>query len=61
MTVNELVFDSLENFESMYIDYGEYTKELNPALYEAVENIEVAKWYLDIKDNKPCIVIKLND
>lgn len=61
MTVNELIFDSLETFESMHIDYGEYTKELTPELYKMVEGYEVENWYLDIKDGKPCIIIKVDN
>lgn len=30
MTVNEFIFDSLESFETIHIDYGKYTKELTP-------------------------------
>ena len=60
MTLNELIFDTLEGFESIYIDCGEYTKKLTSGLYELLENQEVEKWYLDIKQNKPCIIIKLD-
>lgn len=60
MTLNEFIFDSLENFESIYIDYGKYTKELTPALYETLENCEVENWYLDIKQHKACIIVKVD-
>lgn len=59
MTLNELIFDSVESFESIYVDYGKYTKELTPELYDLLENCEVEQWYLDIKQYKPCIVIKV--
>ena len=59
MTLNELIFDSLENFESIYINYESNTKELTPALYDELENCEVENWYLDIKEHKPCIVVKV--
>lgn len=61
MTLNEFIFDTLESFESIYLDYGEYTKELTPELYDAMEDCEVDNWYLDIKHNKPCIVVKLDN
>lgn len=61
MTLNEFLFDSLENFENIYIDYGKYTKELTAELYDLLEGYEVEKWYLDIKHHKPCIVIKVAD
>lgn len=60
MTLNEFIFDSLEGLESVYIDYGKYTKELTAELYNLLEGCEVEKWYLDIKQNKPCIVIKVD-
>ena len=60
MTLNELIFDSLENFEHIHIDYGRYTKELTPELYDLLEGCEVEQWYLDIKQHKPCIVIKVD-
>lgn len=59
MSLNEFIFDSLENFESIYIDYGKHTKELTPELYDKLESCEVENWYLDTKQNKPCIVIKV--
>lgn len=59
MTLKELIFDSLESFEAIHIDYGKYTKELTPALYDELENCEVENWYLDIKQNKPYMVIKV--
>lgn len=59
MTLNEFIFDSMESFESIYVDYGKYTKELTPELYDLLENCEVIQWYLDIKQYKPCIVIKV--
>ena len=59
MTLNEFIFDSLESFESIYIDYEEHTKELTPELYDLLESCEVEKWYLDIKQHKPCIIIKV--
>lgn len=61
MTVRELIFDSLENLENIYIDYGEYTKEMIPELYDRVYDVQVEKWYLDIKDKQACMVIVLND
>lgn len=61
MTLNEFLFDSLENFENIYIDYGKYIKELTAELYDLLEGYEVEKWYLDIKHNQPCIVIKVAD
>lgn len=61
MTLNELLFDSLENFENIYIDYEDHTKELTANLYDLLEGCEVEKWYLDIKHNKPCMVIKVAD
>lgn len=59
MTLNEFIFDSFESFERIHIDYGKYTKELTPELYDLLEGCEVENWYLDIKHNKPCIVIKV--
>lgn len=59
MTLNEFLFDSVESFESIHIDYGRYTKELIPELYDLLENCEVMQWYLDIKQHKPCIIIKV--
>lgn len=59
MTLNEFLFDSVESFESIHIDYGRYIKELTPALYDLLENCEVMQWYLDIKQYKPCIIIKV--
>ena len=59
MTLNELIFDSLENLDTIYIDYGEYTKNLTNGLYEVLQDYQVEKWYLDIKQGKPCIVIKV--
>lgn len=59
MTLNELIFDSLENFESFHIDYGEHTKELTPELYDMLESYEVENWYLEVKKGKPCIVVKV--
>ena len=59
MTLNEFIFDSIESFEHIYIDYGEYIKELTPELYDLLENCEVEQWYLDIKQYKPCIIIKV--
>lgn len=60
MTLNELIFDSLENFEAIHIDYGSHTKELTNKLYDMLENEEVENWYLEIKNKKPCMVIKLD-
>ena len=60
MTLNEFIFDSMEDFESIHIDYGKYTKELTPELYDLLENCEVEKWYLSIKQHKPCIIIKVD-
>lgn len=60
MTLNELIFDTLETFESIYIDYGNHTKKLSNGLYEALEDEEVLNWYLDIIDKKPCMVINLD-
>ena len=60
MTLRELIFDSLESFESIHIDYGKYTRELTSGLYETLYDYEVENWYLDIKHRKPCIVIKLD-
>lgn len=40
MVLKELIFDSLESLEAIHIDYGKYTKELTPELYDVVENIE---------------------
>lgn len=59
MTLNEFIFDSVESFESIYVDYGKYEKELTPELYDLLENCEVMQWYLDIKQYKPCIIIKV--
>lgn len=61
MTVRELIFDSLESLENIYIDYGGYTKEMTPELYDCVYGVQVEKWYLDIKDKRPCMVIVLDD
>lgn len=61
MTVRELIFDSLENLENIYIDYGEYVKEMTPELYDRVYDVQVEKWYLDIKDKQACMVIVLDD
>ena len=60
MTLNEFIFDSLETFGAIYIDCGEYTKALTSGLYELLQSREVENWYLDIKNHKPCIVIKLD-
>ena len=60
MSLNEFIFDSLENLDSFYIDYGKYIKELTPALYKILRNYEVKNWYLDTKEDKPCIVIKVD-
>ena len=59
MTLNEFLFDGVESFESIHIDYGKYTKELTPELYDLLEGCEVMQWYLDIKQYKPCIIIKV--
>lgn len=59
MTLSEFIFDSLENFESIHIDYGNHTKELTNELYDLLEGCEVKNWYLDIKQNKSCIIIKV--
>jgi hypothetical protein len=61
MTLNELIFDSLESLEAVHIDYGQYTKELTKELYAMLEKHEVVNWYLDIKNNKPCIIVKLDN
>lgn len=61
MTLNELIFDSLENFESIHIDYGKYTKVLTPDLYDMLQDCKVENWYLDIEQNKPYIVIKVEN
>lgn len=60
MTLNEMIFDTLESFESIHIDYGKYTKELTPELYEVLSDCEVENWYLDVKNNRPYIVIKVD-
>ena len=60
MTLNEFIFNSLENLDSIHIDYGKYTKNLTSGLYEVLEGCEVENWYLDIKNGKPCVVIKVN-
>ena len=60
MTLNELIFDSLETFENIHIDYGNHTKELTTELYDLLESKEVMSWYLDIKNNKPVMIIKLD-
>ena len=60
MLLKELLFDSLESFESMHIDYGEYTKVLTNELFAMLADCEVVNYYLDIKDNKPCMVIKVD-
>lgn len=60
MTLNEIIFDSLETFEAIHIDYGSHTKELTSGLYDTLEGYEVLNWYLDIKHDKPCMVIKLD-
>ena len=60
MTLNEFIFDSLENLENIYIDYGKYTKELTSALYNILENCEVTNWYLDVKHGKACIIVKVD-
>lgn len=59
MTLNEFLFDGLEDFENIHIDYGKYTKEMTPELYDLLESCEVEQWYLDIKHHKPCIIIKV--
>ena len=59
MTLNEFLFDGLEDFENIHIDYGKYTKELTPELYDLLESCEVEQWYLDIKQHKACIIIKV--
>lgn len=59
MTLNELIFDSLENFENIFIDYGKYTKELTPELYDLLESCEVENWYLDTHQHKPCMVVRV--
>lgn len=61
MTVRELIFDSLENLENIYIDYGQQVKEMTPELYDRVYDVQVEKWYLDIKDKQACMVIVLDD
>lgn len=61
MTLKEFLFDSLESFENIYIDYGRYTKEMTSNLYDLLEGYEVEKWYLDIKNHAPCIIIKVAD
>ena len=60
MTLKEFIFDSLEYLDSIYIDYGRYTKELTPALYKMLVNCEVKNWYLDIKEEKPCVVVRVD-
>ena len=59
MTLNEFIFDSLENFENIHIDYESYTKELTPELYDELESFEVENWYLDIKKGKACVIVKV--
>lgn len=59
MVLKELIFDSLESLEAIHIDYGKYTKELTPELYDVVENIEVENWYLDVKECQAVMVVKL--
>ena len=59
MTLNEFIFDTLENLDTIYIDYGKYTKALTPALYKILRNCKVVNWYLDTKENAPCIVIRV--
>lgn len=60
MVLKELIFDSLESLEAIHIDYGKYTKELTPELYDVVENIEVENWYLDVKEGQAVMVVKLD-
>lgn len=60
MTLNELIFDSLETFENIHIDFKSHTKELTNELYDMLESHEVINWYLDIKNNKPVMTIKLD-
>lgn len=59
MTLNELIFDSLESFENIRIDYESNTKELTSDLYDELESHEVENWYLDMNKGKPCIVVKV--
>ena len=59
MTLKEFIFDGLENFDTIYIDYGRYIKNLTSGLYELLHDCEVENWYLDIKQDKPCIIIKV--
>ena len=59
MTLRELLFDSLETFEHIHIDYGKYTKELTSELYDILYNEVVEKWYLIIKNNIPIMVVKM--
>lgn len=61
MTLRELLFDSLENFEHIHIDYGKYTKELTSELYDILYNEVVEKWYLIIKNNIPIMVVKMEE
>lgn len=60
MTLNEFLFDSLETFESFKIDFGKYTKEMTNELYEMYEGHEINNYYLEIKNNKPYIIIALD-
>ena len=60
MTLNELIFDSLEKPENIYIDYGKYIMPLAKKSYALLENCEVENWYLDIKDGKACIIVKVD-
>lgn len=61
MTLKEFIFDSLENLDTIYIDYGKYIKNLTSGLYEVLQSQQVKSWYLDIKNDKPCIIIKLDN
>ena len=59
MSLNEFIFDTLENLDSFYVDYGKYTKALTPALYKILKDSEVKNWYLDTKQDKPCVVVRV--
>ena len=59
MSLNEFIFDSLENLDSIYVDYGKYIKALTPALYKIIKDCEVKNWYLDTKEGEPCVVVRV--
>lgn len=61
MTVKDLVLNSLESFADFYIDLETTKKQLTKNLYLQLADYEIASYYLDIENNKPCIVIKLEN